>query len=351
MISPFHRTATVVLLLVIGGCQSEDKSDAQFRAEIVSSMHQLLMTEVRGLNKAARDLQTNAPSPVGRGWDASDQAAIDKMKTAWVGTRASWERAEGTLAALFHTLDESMDSRYEDLLMALGGGDPTPFDGEGVIGMHAIERILYATETPAPVVTYEAALAGYQAAAWPATEQEAAAFKTGLCARLVNDTQQLMDQWGPLAINLGDVFTGLTGLMSAQQEKVSLAAEQKEESRYSMRTMGDLRFNLAGTRAIFDLFTPWLATKTYGTTLSGHAQMAFDRLQQTYDSVSGDAIPPPPATWNSTLPSIDDQQTPFGQLYGSVVLEVDVSRAGSAVDVMNQVARALGLPEFTGTSP
>ncbi len=64
--------------------------------------------------------------------------------------------------------------------------------------------------------------------------------------------------------------------------------------------------------------------------------------------MSGDAIPPPPPTWDSSKPSPADQGSPFGVLYVSVVQEVDASRPGSAVDSMNHAARMLGLPEFNG---
>ena len=60
-------------------------------------------------------------------------------------------------------------------------GDNSLFDGQGVIGMHAIERILYVQQTPAFVVGFESKLPGYKAAAFPATEQEAADFKNKLC--------------------------------------------------------------------------------------------------------------------------------------------------------------------------
>ena len=140
MIVRYH--VPVVMLLMVAGCGSDDKSDAQFKAEIVTGMHQLVLTQIQGLNQAARDLQTAAPTPVGRGWDATwTSNRSTAMKEAWDRTRLYWEQAEGTLADLFPALDESMDSRYEDLL---AGGDPDPFDGQGVTGMHAIERILFA---------------------------------------------------------------------------------------------------------------------------------------------------------------------------------------------------------------
>ena len=116
----------------------------------------------------------------------------------------------------------------------------------------------------------------------------------------------------------------------------------QQESRYSQTTMDDLRSNLDGTRAVYDLFESWLATKTYGTMLDTNAMAAFDRLDVQYTNVTGDAIPDPPPTWTNP-PSAEDTVTPFGALYIAVTNEADPSRSGSAVDTMNLVAQALGL--------
>jgi iron uptake system component EfeO len=225
-------------------------------------------------------------------------------------------------------------------------GDPDPFDGQGMVGMHAIERILYAPG-PMAVAMVEAMEPGYAPAGWPTSNAQAAEFKNGLCQRLVTDTQSLLDQWKTKTIDLAAVFNGLTGLISLQSEKVGLAAMNQQESRYSETTMADLRSNLDGTRAVYDLFGPWLNTKTYGTTLDTYAKAAFERLEQQYSAVIGDAIPDPPPDW-SNPPSSANTVTPFGALYIAVTNEADPSRSESAVDTMNQVARALGLPEFTG---
>jgi iron uptake system component EfeO len=335
---------SITVLLVLVGCSSQDKSDAEFKNEIVASMHQLLIVDLQGLNHAAITLQMAAPTPGGRGWDAdSDRNSIAAMKAAWDLTRFYWERAESTLGDTFPELDTSMDSRYEDQVPE---ADSNLFDGTGVTGMHAIERILYAPG-PQEVIKYESSIPGSTAATWPADEQQALQFKTGLCQRLVDDSRSLVDQWATISIDLPVVFTGLTGLMSAQAEKVGLAVVHREESRYSEKTMLDLRWNLAGTEDIYALFRPWLATKDFGAMLSVAVQKAFDGLEQTYGSVPGDAIPQPPLTWTD-IPTPDDQQSPFGKLYGAVVLQVDPGRQDSAVNAMNHVARALGLPEFSG---
>jgi iron uptake system component EfeO len=339
----------IVALLPLAGCGAQGKSDAAFESEIVANMHSLLLTQLQALNQAASDLMAAAPAPVDRGWDATDQPAIDEMKLHWVSMRTAWEGAEGVLGPLFPSLDASLDGRYEDLLQPLEPtGDSDPFDGQGVTGMHAIERILYAPDILPGVVARESMLVGYQPAAWPATAAEAAELKTGLCERLVSDSQMLIDGWEPKVIDLPGVFVGLITLMNDQEEKVSLAASDLQESRYAQRTLGDLRDNLAGTRAVYDLFVPWLAAKPDGMSVDADVQQAFDRLEMTYGSISGDAMPLPPAGWDSSAPSVADQQSPFGKLYTSVVLEVDPNHLGSAVDAMNRVALMLGLPPFTG---
>lgn len=340
----------MLLVLTVAACGGGDpKGDTKLQQDIASSMQLLVRDEIRRLNQAARDLQTAAPSTVADwGTAPNGGTALASMKEAWMRTRSSWERTEEPLARLFGDLDESMDSRYEATLDQLGGaGDGAPFDGRGVIGMHAAERILFAPG-PLPVAEYESTLPGSWPAAWPTSDQEAVDFKAGVCQRLVDDSQLLLDRWQQQPVDLGIVLVALTSLMSAQAEKVNLAARHQEESRYSQTTMADLRSNLAGTRAIFDLFMPWLATKPYGKTLSDNAQQAFDRLDQIYGGVVGDAIPPPPSTWGSNPPLVQDLESQFGTLHTAVVQEVDPMSPGSAVDAMNHVARALGISEFTG---
>ena len=341
--------AVALLAFAPAACGSDAKSDSQLQADIVTMMHALMLTELQGLHQAALDLQAAAPAAFSPGWDPSKDsgAAIDAMKEAWSRTRLHWERAEGPVAPMFVDLDDAIDSRYDDMLTALGAaGDPDPFDGQGIVGMHAIERILYAPG-PLAVAMNEMGLPGSLPATWPTSDAQAAEFKNGICQRLVSDTQTLVTEWKTTAIDLSAVFTGLTGLISSQAEKVGLAAMDQQESRYSQTTMADLRSNLAGTRAVYDLFEQWLATKPYGTTLDKSAMAAFDRLDLQYQSVIGDAIPDPPSTW-TTPPSPDDSQTPFGILYIAVTNEADPTYSASAVDTMNQVAHALGLPQFTG---
>jgi iron uptake system component EfeO len=161
---------TLSLSTVLGGCGKAD-DDAQ-RARVEKEMKQWLVVKIRDFHAAARDLQKAAPVTPGRGWDKqADAEAIQAMKDAWGRAREAYELVEGAVAPLFPESDTATDARYDDFLTTLGAaGDPRPFDAEGIVGVHAIERILWADSIPAATVEFEKGLPGYRPAAFPATE-------------------------------------------------------------------------------------------------------------------------------------------------------------------------------------
>ncbi len=353
--------AALCLALSVGGCSSSSsagstaKTDEQYKQDIVNGMHDSLLTEINALHQAAQDLQNAAPLPQGRGWDPQQDAqAIAAMKAAWIRARVAYEHVEGALAPLFPDIDGSIDARYDDFLSQLSGkGDEDLFDDQGVTGLHATERILWADNIPQRVIDFEKALPGYKAAAFPTTAQDAANFKNKLCARIVADAATLRDQWTPQKIDLAGAFQGLISLMNEQREKVNKASSNEEESRYSQRTMADIRANLEGTVPIYKLFQAWLVGKPNpkepvkdGKQADGKILEGFQLLTQAYGQIQGDGIPQPPATWSAENPSPQDLQTPFGKLYTSVKGAVDPSSDGSVVDEMNDAARILGFAEF-----
>ncbi len=347
--------ALLLLLPALGltACSSGDggpnpKTDQDYQENVTQGMHDSMLGDIDTLHQAAVDLAAAAPE---HAWDAgADSGAVMSMKDAWVRARSAYERTEGALAPLFPQIDTEIDARYDDFLAELGDeGDQDLFDDQGVTGMHAIERILYAPDTPASVVAFESDpvnFPGYEAAAWPATDEEALEFKTKLAQRLADDTQTLKNVWAPSAIDLDGAFGGLISLMNEQREKVNKAATEEEESRYSQRTMQDIRDNLTGTRAIYALFQPWLATKENGTAIDADVENAFGELETAYAEVSGPAIPQPPADWSSEEPPADALESPFGELWSAVQSAVDPNVQGSAVDGMNRAAEALGFRRF-----
>jgi iron uptake system component EfeO len=345
----------LVGLAAASGCSSDDggKSDADYRAEVTNGMHQALALEIADWKKAATELAGYAPATSGRGWDATlDAKAISDMREAWKRVRVAYEHIEGAIAPLFPEIDFATDARYDDFLSELKGtGDDNPFDGEGVTGQHAIERILWSDNIPSYVVSFESKLPGYKPASFPSTETEAADFKNKLCARLVSDIESLQMEWAPAKIDLGGAYQGLVSLMNEQAEKVNKAATQEEESRYAQRTLADLHANLDGTVRIYQLFQPWIVSKggtESGTAADKNIKAGFDGLRVAYGSIPGDAIPQPPAGWSSINPSPQDLESPFGKLFMAVQDAVDPMKEGSVVQQMNTAARLLGFPVFTG---
>src|SRR3954453_23889112 len=114
----------IALILVVAACA--DKSDADYKAEVTSSMHASIAADLADLTQAARDLQAAAPTHV---WADSDVVA---MRAAWKRTRIAYEHVEGATAPIFPNLDGSMDARYDDFLVE--GADDNLFDGAGATG-------------------------------------------------------------------------------------------------------------------------------------------------------------------------------------------------------------------------
>jgi iron uptake system component EfeO len=340
---------TSILFVACGGDAgtSGGMTDAEFKTAVTTGMHDSISVQIKALGSAAVQLQAAAPD---HAWDATvDAAAIADMKAAWKNTRIAYENFEGATAPIFPQFDNSMDARYDDFLSGVDGvgsaGDDTPFDGSGITGMHAIERILYADVIPPQVVTFEETLPGYGSASFPLTDDDAMTFKTGLCQRLIDDANALDTQWTPTAIDLGAAYQGLVSLMNEQKEKVDKASDGTEESRYSQLTLFDLRNNLAGTKTIYALFQPWVQARD-GSDEDTQIEAGFGELNTDYSAIQGDAIPPVPAGWSSDAPTPTDLATPFGMLWESVHEAVDPTTDGSVVFEMNAVATLLGFPQF-----
>jgi iron uptake system component EfeO len=339
----------LVLLCCLAACGDDSRSDAQFASDVAGSMHDSLQGDLADLVQAAKDLQTAAPTPAGRGWDATaDAAAITAMKAAWRRSRVAYEHIEGALAPIFPDIDVAIDARYDDFLAGLGAtGDADLFDDEGVTGMHAVERILYSDQIRPEVIEFESTLPGYRPARFPQTAAEALEMKTKLLQKLIDDTTALKTQWTPAKVDIEAAFDGLVSLMNEQHEKVNKAATGEEESRYADMTLFDLRNNLAGTQKVYVLFQDWLHARSGGMDIDAHITGGMATLSTLYGTYTGDAVPEPPPTWSSDDPTPADQQTPFGKLFVGVEDAVDPNRPGSVVAEMNQAATLLGFQPFS----
>jgi len=324
------------------GCGSDSSATPEDKA--LEGVTAFIKSNMTDLADASIKLQTAAPAPAATGWNATTHATfVATMKAEWKRARVAYENIEGAIAVLFGELDYSTDQRY-DAFLADMGPDMNLFDDQNVVGVHAIERILWSDQIPERVKTFEQALPGYKAAAFPATMQEADDFKNKLCAKLVADVKTMRDQFGSaVALDPAAAFRGVIGSMGEQIEKADLAATGEEESRYAQYTLADMRTNVGAGKKTFQAFKPWLKSKMADAQIAG-IEAGFGRVDAAYSMLQGDALPEVPATWSSVTPTAADRETPFGKLWSALHAETDEDDPESLVSQMNAAADALGIP-------
>jgi iron uptake system component EfeO len=324
----------------------EDAGDAvpDPEVEAILAVKRYVAQELVVLSESARAIQNAAPDADEDGWNAEDDGeALNAMREAWKGARAAYEKVEGAIAVIFPNYDASTDERYDGFIEE--GADDNLFDGEGVTGVHAIERILWADSHPEQVVDFESALPNYVEAAFPSNEQQADAFKNDLVQRLVDDTAAMEEQFEPLALDAPSAFRGVVGSMEEQLEKVALAATGEDESRYAQHTLSDMRANLEGGEQIFGAFVPWLEAEGEADLAEAIAN-AFDVVSGYYEDLDGDAIPEVPADWDPDDPSEEDLNSDYGTLFSKLSGQADPDDDASLVGLMLQAADALGIVEL-----
>jgi iron uptake system component EfeO len=325
--------------LALSACGGDDGVDFESRATL--DVKHYVNEQLAQLATAAEAIEQAAPAADDDGWNAkADSAALDDMRAAWDKARNAYERVEGSIAVLFDGLDVSTDARYDAFVEEAPDADL--FDDEGVVGMHAIERILWAQSHPERVVKFESTLPGYKAAAFPATHDEADAFKNKLCARLSRETRSMRDQFVTVALEPGTAFRGMIGSMREQSEKTTKAASGEDESRYAQRTLDDMRENLAGARAVFEAFRPWIDSSSSATT-SRDIVAEFKQVSDAYSAVDGPALPEVPAKFNPDKPTEAELQTPYGQLWKLLNEKTDPEDKDSLISKMGAAADRMGI--------
>ena len=334
----------LVLTSLLTACGSDNQSvvdDAEHEANAVLAVKEHIDEEIDTLAVAVSALCAAAPAADDDGWNASDDAAaVEAMRGEWKKARIAYEGMEGAIAVVFPDLDYSLDARYDAFIEA--AADTNLFDDSGVTGMHAVERILWANEMPAHVVTFESALPNYKAAAFPATLAEAGAFKGSLCARMVTDVESMRTQWKDLALDGIAAYRGVTGSMAEQAEKVIKAATGEEESRYARFTMADMRANVAAGKIMSSAFQPWLQSKEGGADLDAKITAGFALLDAAIAKHPGEGIPEVPEGWSSEAPTAAMLATPFGQLFTVVEEQSDAENEGSLVASLTKAGDLIG---------
>jgi iron uptake system component EfeO len=336
----------VVVVLGCVACGSNDDSssslptDDAYAAAVRDDMRQLTFEDIHTLSQSADDLCAQVPlHPNDSGWDATeDAAALDGMRVSWRWTRSSFEHIQAVIAPQFPDTLAQLDARYEDFSESVYH----PFFASGFEGLHAIERVLWADRIPSQVVEFESTLPNYIAAAWPTTSAEANAFKLGLCGELNDDVGLLESQLVLTTLRVDAIFLELVSSMNVPKDQVTKFTLGADASRYSSRTLADLRDMLAGVRKIYAPYRAWIRGKPNGEKIDARILAGFEALSAAYQKIPGDTLPQAPKGWSNENPSAEDLATPFGELYRAADAAADANDDESLVNQLKRAAHLLG---------
>jgi iron uptake system component EfeO len=340
-----ERTALAALAVLLAPCSSPAPApvaapSAEERA--TREVKRYVDAQVAELAAASEAICAAAPEPDADGWSAAaDPEAVAAMRAAWRRARTAYERIEGAIGILFPETDLAIDARYEHVVELRA--DPEPFDGHGFVGLHAIERVLWAESVPEAVLGFERALAHYVAARAPSSEVEARSFREGLCARLVRDVRGMEEALRPLALDPATAWRGVVGSVEEQVEKVLLGATGEDESRYSQSTLADMRANLEGGRAVLAAFAPMIEANAGAAARRADIDARFDELERAYADVEGVALPEVPAGFDPDAPGAA-LATPYGRLFGLLSDASDPLEAGSLAATLRAAGEDMGIP-------
>ncbi len=355
MLRRFASSAALLALLLLPACANDDDlvlADAAHDAASSAAVHRLLVSRAADLHAAALALRAAAPAPGPDGWSrASDPAAVQAMRAAWKQARVALDGLEGANDLFFPDAAAALDLRYEQALAL--GPDPDLFDGEGFVGLHAIERILWSDSIPPSVTAFEQTLPGYTAATFPTSPFAAAEFQTDLCDTLVSDSASLQTRVAALTLDSPSAYQTAVHLVKDQLTKLQEAGAGRDESRYAGFTLADMRANLGAAQATQGAFHAWLVSKQAGVTADGGAgptgsmidaaiASGFAQLHVAYRLTSSDRLSPP-AGWSSVDPADTTLSSTFGQIFLAVRGAVDESSGDSLLSQMGQAIQVLGI--------
>ncbi len=275
-------------------------------------------------------------------------ATNETRRARWRDARLHYERIEGAIAVLFPETDRDVDDRFEHVAELRAETDP--FDAEGFIGMHAIERVLWGPEIwargePAAVIAFERALV-HPADPIALDDTTRDRFEAGLCARLVRDLRRMEDTLGPVALDPETAWRGVTGSIEEQAEKVRLGTTGQSESRYAGHTLADMRGNLDGGVAVLEAFASEIEALPDGRERLSRLREGLARLREAYDASPGDDLPPVPDGFTPDRPSDAHRETPYGRLFVLLTHESDPEADRSLAYEVRATGRAMGISEL-----
>ena len=323
--------------------KGEDDDDGAAAAAAAAKV--FIGGELSLVGNSVAALQSFAVDADANGWNVdNNRASVFTMRQQWKNARLGYESVDAVVGLLFPELDVALDRRYEEAIAI--AADDNVFDDVGFTGLHAVGRVLFVDELAPAVLTFEQSAGDaftpsrYSPAAFPADLAESGDFKTKLTQRLLDDSAALTASVEAADVGVDDVMASIAAAVQEQRATVAVSVEGADESRYAQNTMIDLRAQLQGGIGLFDVLDPVFVAKDEGA-VSEDIHAGFARLQAAFDAVTGDALPPVPATWDATAPSAEDRATAFGALFVVVDAEADAANPASLAAALTRGALVL----------
>lgn len=338
-------SAALSLGLLVG-CNTDGNravlADAASEAQTLSAAKALIQSHFDDFALATRALRDAAPGPDQDGWNAKDDAAaLTAMRAAWLKARAAYTAVEVPASTLFPDLHHSVDTDYDDLIAE--GADTSSFDDHGVIGLQAVERILWSNAISANVAEHESRLQNNFVARFPENANEAKQLGVNLLGKLMADAEALRDGWRSSDIDVGTAYSTTTLSLQEQLGQLEEAGKGEGKARYSSFSLANLRGGLAATQAMYAVFRPWILAKSGGAHTDEEVGNAFSRLKAAYDKAPGNDLPRPPSNWLQADPSDAMLATAFGLLFAAARDEADFAVDGTLCFEMVEGAGLLGV--------
>ena len=338
-------SAALSLALLVG-CSTDGNravlADEASEEQTLTAAKALIQGRFDDFAAAAKALRDAAPAPDHDGWNAGDDAAaVTAMRAAWLKARAAYTAVEVPASTLFAEIHHGVDTDYDDLLAE--GADTSPFDDHGVIGLQAVERILWSNAIAAHVDAHESRLENNFIARFPRDANEAKQLKVDLLGRLAADAEALSDGWRAEQIDVSTAYSTTTLSLQEQLGQLEEAGKGEGKARYAGVSLANLRGDLAATQAMYAVFRPWILAKSGGAHTDEEVGKAFTRLEAAYAMAPGNELPLPPSNWLQADPSDAMLATAFGLLFAAARDAANASVDGTLGFEMVEGAGLLGV--------
>jgi hypothetical protein len=338
-------TAALGLGLLVG-CNADGNrevlADHARDEQTVGAAKALFQSRFDAFAAAAEALRDAAPAPDADGWNARDDAAaVASMRSAWLKARAAYTSVEVLASTLYPELHGRLDTDYDDLIA--DSADSFSFDEHGVMGLQAVERILWSDAIPGHVIDHEAPLEHYTSADFPRNQHEAEELKDELLAHLEADAEALRDAFRAAPLDANMAYSTTTLSMQEQLGQLEEAGKGEGKSRYAGVSLENLRGDIAATEATYAVFRPWILAKSTGAHTDEEVAKGFARLHAAFAESAGDDLPLPPAGWPTSDPSGEMLATPFGLLFAASRDAADPSADGTLCFELIEAAGLLGV--------